>query len=89
MSCDMAVAEQGRQPSRLLSGKDFLLFLSQMTIAFPSLGFDSQCKTPKLVPIECSLLEREWGSTWPGWRCEDQQHNHIKYPPLGIKSGFH
>lgn len=26
MSCDTGVAEQGRQPSRQLSGKDFLLF---------------------------------------------------------------
>lgn len=75
MSCDTAVAEQGRQPSRQLSRKDFIFFFffSQMTIAFPSLGFDS----PTLVPIECSLLKREWGSTWPGWRCEHQQHSHI------------
>lgn len=83
MSCDTAVAEQGTQPSRQLSRKDFLFFFFSQMIAFPSLGFDSQCKTPELVPIEHSPLKREWGSTWPGWRCEDQQHNHIKYPPCG------
>lgn len=40
-SCDTAVPEQGRQPSRRLSGNYFLFFffLPQMTCTFVSFGF--------------------------------------------------